>query len=103
MIPFTSLESLINSAWKFYLLVQLAKNDVMSRIKFHLLSHAISHVTYYTTLIYLAPTFSRLIRLTSPNLSYIMGVGAILLYVDVYFTVVPAEDKDGVTVLCNVR
>ncbi len=47
--------------------------------------------------------FSRLIRLTSPNLSYIIGVGAILLYVDVYLTVVPTEDKDGVTVLCNVR
>ncbi len=44
-----------------------------------------------------------MIRLTSPNLSYIIGVGAILLYVDVYLTVVPTTDKDAVTVLCNVR
>ncbi len=43
-----------------------------------------------------------MIRLTSPNLNYIIGVGAILLYVDVYLTVVPTKDKDTVTVLCNV-
>lgn len=44
----------------------------------------------------------RLIRLTSPNLNYIIVAGAILLYIDVLLTVVPTEDKDAITVLCNV-
>ncbi len=44
----------------------------------------------------------RLIRLTSPNLSYLIGVGTVLLYLDVCLVVMPGKDKDTVTVLCNV-
>jgi len=45
---------------------------------------------------------SRLIRLTSPNLIYIIGAGAVLLYLDMCLTVVPTTDPDVVKVLCNV-
>ena len=44
---------------------------------------------------------SRLVRLTSPKLNLLIGVGAIILYIDVYFTVVPTTNRDVVTFLCN--
>ena len=44
----------------------------------------------------------RLIRLSSPNLNYLIGIGAIVLYVDVYFFVIPSETQDAATVFCNV-
>ena len=44
----------------------------------------------------------RLIRLSSPNLNYIIGAGAIILYIDIYLFVVPTTDSDTVAVLCNV-
>ncbi len=44
----------------------------------------------------------RLIRLTSPNLNYLTAVGAIVLYIEVYLTVVQTESQDTVSVLCNV-
>ena len=45
----------------------------------------------------------RLIRLTSPNLNYLIGAGAILLYIDVYFYIIPTSDRDTATIFCNVR
>ena len=45
----------------------------------------------------------RLIRLSSPNLNYLIGAGAIVLYVDVCFYVVPTVDQVAATVFCNVR
>ena len=44
----------------------------------------------------------RLIRLTSPNLNYLIGVGAIILYLDISLSVIPITDVKAVTVLCNV-
>ncbi len=41
-------------------------------------------------------------RITSPNLSYVIVAGAVVLYIDVVLTVVPTSDKDVVSVLCNV-
>ena len=46
--------------------------------------------------------FSRLIRFTSPNLNYIIGVGAIIIYIDIYISVYPTTDPDTVAVLCNI-
>ena len=43
----------------------------------------------------------RLIRLSSPDLNYIIGVGAIILYVDIYLFIIPTTDHLVVTVLCN--
>ena len=48
------------------------------------------------------PTVSRLMRLTSPNLNYIIGTGAILLYLAIYVMVIPSTDPTAVAVLCNV-
>ncbi len=45
----------------------------------------------------------RLIKLTSPNLNYVTGVGAIILYIEVYLTVVQTKSQNTVSVLCNVR
>ena len=47
--------------------------------------------------------FCRLIQLSSPNLNYLIGIGAIVLYADIYFFVIPSTDKVTVTVFCNVR
>ena len=44
----------------------------------------------------------RLIRLTSPNLNYLICTGAIILYIDIYFYVIPSTDQKAVTVFCNV-
>ena len=44
----------------------------------------------------------RIIRLTSPNLNYLIAVGAIVLYIDVCFVVVPSTSASVVSVLCNI-
>ena len=45
---------------------------------------------------------SRLIRMSSPNLNYLIGGGAIILYMNTYFFIVPTTDPQAVTVLCNL-
>ena len=45
---------------------------------------------------------SRLIRMSSPNLNYLIGGGAIILYVDIYFFTAPTTNPHAVTVLCNL-
>ena len=44
----------------------------------------------------------RLIRLSSPNLNYIIGLGAFILYLNVVALVIPATNHDFAAVLCNV-
>ena len=44
----------------------------------------------------------RLIHLTSPNLNYMFKSGAILLYVAIILTVLPATTSDAAGVLCNL-
>lgn len=54
-------------------------------------------------IIYTTPcVFFRLIKLSSPNLNYIIGAGAITLYVDIYFLVVPTTAQLSVQVLCSL-
>ena len=45
---------------------------------------------------------SRLIRLGSPSLNNLIGIGAIILYVDTAFFVIPTTNLQVVTVLCNL-
>lgn len=40
--------------------------------------------------------------MSSPKLNYIIGVGAFILYVDVYLLVVPTTDQLTVKVLCSL-
>ena len=47
-------------------------------------------------------TSFRLIRLASAKLNILIGVGAIILYVDLYFFVIPVTNKDVVSVFCNL-
>ena len=47
-------------------------------------------------------SFSRLIKLASSKLNYLIGVGAIILYVDTFFFVIPTTDPDVVAVFCNL-
>ena len=44
----------------------------------------------------------RLIRITSPNLNYLIGIGAIILYIDISLSVTPSTNHKVVMVLCNV-
>ena len=44
----------------------------------------------------------RLIRLSSPNLNYLIGGGAIILYMDTYFFIIPTTDQQVVVALCNL-
>ena len=44
----------------------------------------------------------RLIRLTSPNLNYLIGIGAIILYIDISLSVVPTTNPEVLVVLCSV-
>ncbi|CAI8027307.1 Gamma-aminobutyric acid type B receptor subunit 2 [Geodia barretti] len=45
----------------------------------------------------------KIVRLTSPNLNYLIIVGAVLLYMSVFFWVSPAKEEMEATVLCNFR
>ena len=45
---------------------------------------------------------SRLIRLSSHNLNYLIGVGAIILYIDTVLFIIPTKSLQAVTVLCNI-
>ena len=51
---------------------------------------------------YLSSLPPRLIRLSSPNLNYLIGVGAIVLYTDVIFAVIPTTNPDVVAVICTL-
>ena len=44
---------------------------------------------------------SRLIRLSSPNLNYLIGAGAIILYVDIYLFIIPTTNPQTIAELCN--
>ena len=45
----------------------------------------------------------RLIRMSSPNLNYLIGGGAIILYMDIYFVIIPTTNQQALlTVFCNV-
>jgi gamma-aminobutyric acid type B receptor len=46
---------------------------------------------------------SKLIRLTSPNLNYLIGSGAILLYIAIIVTVWPATTATVSSVMCNLQ
>jgi gamma-aminobutyric acid type B receptor len=45
----------------------------------------------------------KLIRLSSPNLNYLICAGAIILYLDMILLVIPSTDMMVVTVLCNLN
>ena len=47
-------------------------------------------------------TIHRLIRISSHNLNYLIGFGAIIQYVDIYFFVIPTTNQQVVAALCNV-
>ena len=44
----------------------------------------------------------RLVHLGSPNLNYLIGIGAIILYVGTSFFVIPTTDPQVVVALCNI-
>jgi hypothetical protein len=44
----------------------------------------------------------RLIRITSPNLNYLIGIGAIILYINISLSVAPSTNQKVVSALCNV-
>ena len=44
----------------------------------------------------------RLIKLASVKLNYLIGIGAIILYLDIFFSVIPSTNPDVVGVLCNL-
>ncbi|CAI8020636.1 Gamma-aminobutyric acid type B receptor subunit 1 [Geodia barretti] len=45
----------------------------------------------------------RLIRLSSPNLNYLIGLGAIVLYLNVITLVIPTTNTHFAAVLCNIN
>ena len=45
----------------------------------------------------------RLIRLSSRNLNYMIGIGAMVLYTDVYLFVVPVDTRTATIAICNVH
>jgi gamma-aminobutyric acid type B receptor len=44
----------------------------------------------------------RLIKLVSSQLNYLIGVGAIILYLNSVLLVIPSIDPNVVTILCNI-
>ena len=44
----------------------------------------------------------RLIRLSSSNLNYLIGCGAVFLYMGIYFFTIPTIDPQVVAALCTV-
>ena len=52
----------------------------------------------------LSLSFSSVVRLSSPKLNYLIGIGAILLYINIILVVVPLEedDKELANTLCYI-
>ena len=46
--------------------------------------------------------YIRLMKLSSPNLNYLIGTGAVVLYINMYIYLIPSKDITAVSVLCNV-
>ena len=46
--------------------------------------------------------YYRLIKLASSKMNYLIGIGAIILYLNCVFFVVPTTDPDVMTGLCNI-
>ena len=44
----------------------------------------------------------RLVKLSSPNLNYFIIIGAVLMYVSIFFYILPVTDKDVVLASCIV-
>ena len=44
----------------------------------------------------------RLIKLASTNINYLIGIGAIILYIDIVIFVVPTTDRNTVRAFCNL-
>ena len=44
----------------------------------------------------------RVVRLTSPNLNYLIIAGALLLYASIVFIVTPTLEEETATIYCNV-
>ena len=40
--------------------------------------------------------------MSSPNLNYLIGGGAIILYIDIYFFIIPTANPYAVAALCNL-
>ena len=55
------------------------------------LSNSLSHLVLF-----------RLIKLASRKLNYLIGIGAIILYINTIFSVIPSTNPDVVRVLCNL-
>ena len=47
-------------------------------------------------------SYGRLIKLASTKLNYLIGIGAIVLYVNIMIFVIPSTNPDVVGVLCNL-
>ncbi len=47
-------------------------------------------------------THIRLIKLASKKLNYLIGIGAIILYLDTFFFVIPSTNPKAVNVFCNL-
>lgn len=45
----------------------------------------------------------RLMKLSSPNLNYLIGFGAIVLYIGMYLFVIPSTNPLIISIFCNVR
>ncbi len=43
-----------------------------------------------------------MIKLASTKLNYLIGIGAIILYLDTFFFVIPSTDPGMVSVFCNL-
>lgn len=43
-----------------------------------------------------------MIKLASTKLNYLIGIGAIVLYLDTFFFVIPSTSRDVVNVFCNL-
>ena len=56
----------------------------------------------FLTELILSDYVSRLIRLTSPNLNYVIVAGALCFYASVYFVLWPEISEDTVIGFCNV-
>lgn len=66
-------------------------------------TRAHTHTFLATPLFLFHQSALRSFRLGSPQLKYIIGAGAVLQYLGVYFMAFPSTDPTRVAVSCNVR
>ena len=77
--------------WKMYNSFEVPKHHSYKQLQ---------HYHVYKNMLFFF--YGRLMKLSSPKLNYLILAGATILYINIFFFIIPTTNPSTVTVLCNV-